>query len=243
MPEIKSCKGFTLIEMLLVITIIGMLAVIAITSFGSMTKSAKLDIAGDLLVSLIKQQQGLAKSGKTEIVDGKQGTFCYGVRFEKSSKGGSVSTFKTPYVRLDKNTGVAESCGKPDQFIPFTAASDFKIEAISYKAVDKENIELSFKPPLGKPFFTSSSDAAPQQSLILDANDFKAQVLTNINTATSIKKPNLIKLNNDLFSKIKCKAGDYLIIQITNDQDSHFIVFDPVSGLARKTKTEESLCQ
>ena len=79
-----SSPGFTLIEILIVIVIIGMLAFIAVSSFGSARKSARLDVAVDSLISLVKEQEGKARTGR--VAGGSPDQIsCYGVEISTTS--------------------------------------------------------------------------------------------------------------------------------------------------------------
>jgi prepilin-type N-terminal cleavage/methylation domain-containing protein len=162
----KSKTGFTLVEMMIVIAIIGLLAFLAMTAFGSANRSAKLDIAVDTFVSVIRQQQGLAKSGSVDStattgVPANQGVFCYGVRFtadtgvEKKSavlKSDQVQVMliKVPYVRLGPvKVDYCEDI-KNEHLTAFTSVTDVMILGIRWKGEAKNRIDILFKPPFAK---------------------------------------------------------------------------------------------
>ena len=166
----KSKKGFTLVEMMIVIAIIGLLAFLAMTAFGSANRSAKLDIAVDTLVSVIRQQQGLAKSGSIDNtavsnVPASQGVYCYGVRFtadttavvskNAAANGAQVQLIKVPYIRLGLDK--ADYCDIIDpikHLSDFSSISDVIIKSINVGSLtsdaNKNQVGILFKPPFAK---------------------------------------------------------------------------------------------
>lgn len=199
-PKIKS--GFTLIEILIVIAIISILAAIAVGSYGIARKKAKIDVVTDNLVSLLKQQQSLAKAGKSVVttqafVDGVGGSggsggsqqkmstsFCYGMKFEKSSTIGSgsfvpIKLLRAPYVALSSNK--ADFCD--DSRLEETAFNEF--ENFNITAVEKDDGEVGqflvlFKPPFAKPIFDLAQDFDPTPELPV----FKITLATADNSET-----------------------------------------------------------
>jgi len=136
---------------MLVIAIIGILAFIGISTFSSVTKSMKLDIAGDMLVSAVKQQQGLAKSGKGESAGGEVSPLCYGMHFEVTDKGAQVSSIKTKYVSIGQNK--ADYCEEVNdvKLVDYEAATDYKIFSIAINDNEESRpIDILFKPPFAK---------------------------------------------------------------------------------------------
>ena len=112
MKILSAKKGFTLVEMLIVISIVGLLATISIGGYTSFRKSSVLDLAADSIVADIYDARDSAKFGKVmgggeEEADsgdedvsedgsgedsGKKDVFsskCFGVRFTIANGNGS----------------------------------------------------------------------------------------------------------------------------------------------------------
>ena len=57
--------GFTLIELLIVILVMSLLTVLAVGSYAGVQRQARVDFAADTLVSALREQSLLARSGRT----------------------------------------------------------------------------------------------------------------------------------------------------------------------------------
>jgi len=127
-----------LVELLVVITIIAILAFMAVSSYGKAQRQAKLDIAADTLVSMIKEQQGAAKSGR---VAGDSGLQCYGIRISTDG----VKILHAEYVSVDDVGG--DYC-KAGEALP----KDFPIPEMEVRSVDSSEdiLTVFFKPPQAK---------------------------------------------------------------------------------------------
>lgn len=147
-------KAFTLIEMLVVITIIAILAAVAVSSYGIAGQRARLDVGVDSVVSVLKQQQGLSKSGRVVNVGGGAGTKeaegykCYGMYFSDNDP--YVQLVEADYVSVDVTR--ADYCKIDPNSSPLRVFPE--LGNLVLTGIEKDNQELNklvvmFKPPFG----------------------------------------------------------------------------------------------
>lgn len=162
MKILSAKKGFTLVEMLIVITIVGLLATVSISGYTSFRKSSVLDLAADSIVADIYDARDSAKFGKvigggdvsdsTENNDGEiegSSSKCFGVRFTIANGNGSgdvvnfsgIEKFTTDFNTQKKwnslkGRWIYEGCGETDEkFITYVNLGELlKVEQI-YKGV------------------------------------------------------------------------------------------------------------
>ena len=188
--SVKKFPAFTLIEMLIVIVIIGLLATLAVSSFGSARKRARLDIAVDSMMSTFKEQQGKAKSGRQNDNDKSS---CYGVFFQKTQKP-YVQSVIIPYVSVPPvgdNSPYADYCDTQSvtvspQLVPLEVADDVILENIQRNNQSVESLLVLFKPPFGKILEAGSVDQIMPD--LLSTNDgVKIVVNQDGNAATDAR--------------------------------------------------------
>lgn len=148
----KGRGGFTLIEMLIVIVIIGLLAMIAVSSFGSARKQARLDIALETIMSTMKEQQGKAKTGRQVVDDSTGGQMlCYGLVFQKVVP--YVQTITVPYRAIaNDNTNNADYCDASvtqPTLKGLAVSEDVILHTIQQGENPVDMLVLLFKPPFG----------------------------------------------------------------------------------------------
>ena len=142
--------GFTLIEMIIVIVIIGILAGLAMDSFGKAQKQARFNIALDSVMSTIKQQQGKAKTGRQVVGGAAQ---CYGVFFQKTKP--FIQMVTVPYVGVPTNVNspYADYCATSEAssvlFTPFEMSDAILVEDIVRTGTAVASSAIMFKPPFG----------------------------------------------------------------------------------------------
>ncbi len=143
-------KAFTLIEMLIVIAIIAILAVLAVNAYGGARRSAQIDLTADGLVSALKMQQGLSKSGRVEADSGSK---CYGMYFTKNPAEGEtqIQYVETPYFAVTQDK--ADICDLNQKTMrKYETDADFELFMIEKFMPENEADELLilFKPPFAR---------------------------------------------------------------------------------------------
>lgn len=157
-------KAFTLVEMLIVVAIVAILAMIAVSSFGAARQQARREISIDSMVSALRGQQSLAKSGR--LADELGSNRCYGMLF----------LIEEPYVQLVDMPYVAVGIDRADYCDPlerevrdFDVIEDFEVRSVERFGSDTSDVLILFKPPfarmvLGDVTFTTFEDLTTQTS-------------------------------------------------------------------------------
>jgi len=145
-------QAFTLIELLVVITIIAILAFVAISSYGVAGQRARLDVGVDTLVTVLRQQQGLVKSGK---VGTENELRCYGLVFETEDP--YVQYVDAEYVSVDQNR--ADYCKVSDaEFRDYPELGNLLLLEIDKDGKSASEMVVMFKPPFGNLVFGRLND-------------------------------------------------------------------------------------
>lgn len=157
-------NAFTLIEMLVVVTIIGMMAMVAIWSFGNARRAAQIDVGIDSLVSVFKEQQSLARSGRvTTVVDDVESVdLCYGIHVSKAEP--YVQRVEAPYVAVNEQRTEVDFC---DMSNSMTREAGFirglEVREIEQFQLEQEELVVMYKPPFGRPVFGDLSSVEVQE--------------------------------------------------------------------------------
>ena len=172
----NSRRGFTLIEVLVVITIVAILAVLAVSSYGVARRQAKLSIVTDTVMTVLRQQQSLAKSGRSGSTLTGQVPTCYGMVFAKTAP--YIQTVQAPYISVDESIDVNKSdfCDLRDgvyQATTFNEFENFIIPEISVFGTDKEGYVLMFRPPEAR---VSGGETLATVENFVQANDPRVTV-------------------------------------------------------------------
>lgn len=167
MLDSKDQKGFTLIEVLMVIFIIGILSVLAINGYSEYRKSALLDLGAENLVSQINEMRSKTIYGDfggeryeeiskalsedsalvqpVEISDAK----CYGISF----KDDLASIFSQPFENEKEWKDVLIGWGYKGCIEPKTpidvSLGEIKIEEVFLNEMNLTDFDLRFLPPKG----------------------------------------------------------------------------------------------
>lgn len=167
-------KAFTLIEIIVVITILAILAMIAVFSYGAARQRAKMDLIADSLVSVLKQQQELSRSGKQIVIGEESETSCYGLSFNTSVT--EEDTYYVKYIRAPYVTvGVygADYCDMDElEGEPFKDMDNFVISEIKKDGVEsQDSLPIMFRPPQAKVMYSMdnlpTALRSPESSTVL----------------------------------------------------------------------------
>lgn len=130
----KINRGFTTIELLIVVTIIAIMTTIAVTSFNNSTKTAQFNQNVDQFVAKIREARSLAINSKTVDHEGEQKPpNAYAIFFETTSQ---PLTYRVFADNNDPET--------PENHYQFTRDTD---EILSNNSLP---LEITFKPQVEK---------------------------------------------------------------------------------------------
>ncbi len=203
----KTRKAFTLIEMLVVITIVGIIGAVAVGNYAASRKQAKLELGVDTLISIFKEQEQKAKSGRLvtfqEAGKLQTGIACYGVDLRVSDPQNGqgqgqkpvvpVQYLINPYHAVQGND--ADACGANSvQTMNISSFEDLEISKILLDQQEPKELQIFYKPPLGKRnFVLNGASAAVQQMKIviglIGTADKRCFTLNNTTGVFSILTP------------------------------------------------------
>jgi len=143
-------KGFTLVEILIVIAIISLVVLLGFSSYGIAQKKARLDMAASSVQSMIAEARDKSKSGHFEaggdILAAK--SLCYGFR---AYPGGSFELLSTTFNRLainDKCSRLSNDIKVVKQLETLQDIIIKKIESFGKEQIDP--VVVFFMPPKGE---------------------------------------------------------------------------------------------
>ncbi len=161
MSKAKHTKrAFTLVEMLVVITIIGIIGAMAVGFYSSGRKQAKLEMGVDNLISIFKEQEQKAKSGQlttfksNQSEEKKKMLGCYGVYLQATSGDAGtvilpVQYVLTPYYPVKDNR--VDNCETAlKETVSTSAFEDLEIRKILLDDLEQKDLQVFYKPPFAK---------------------------------------------------------------------------------------------
>jgi|GEM_PF-5251056 len=144
----KSQKGFTLIEILVVITIVGLIILTALYTLGRSSQQVRLQMGVEQVASNLRFDQTQVKSGHLAA----SGTVCRGYTFTSGSGGSSYDPVSTQYIAGECHiAGISSS------------PSLFYSTGVELSQIDSDNgvepeLTILFEPPHGEVLFVDASD-------------------------------------------------------------------------------------
>ena len=133
----KLSPGFTLIEIIVVISIIMIFAAISVGGFAAMRRTIALDINTDTMVNTLNALRG----------ESQRGTMCSGVRFKVQAQPEKITA---PYVNATRTCDLSSP-----QKTPFTWSQDTAVTSIRSTEVEsgvpanENELMVLFAPPRG----------------------------------------------------------------------------------------------
>lgn len=198
-------KAFTLIEMLVVITIVGIIGAVAVGNYAASRKQAKLELGVDTLISIFKEQEQKAKSGQLvtfpEAGKSQTGIACYGVDLKVSDlQNGQgqgqkpvvpVQYLINPYHAVQGND--ADACGANSvQTMNISSFEDLEIRQVLLDQQEPKELQIFYKPPLGKRDFVGVVNSVQQIKIVIGligTADKRCFTLNNTTGVFSILTP------------------------------------------------------
>ncbi len=162
-------KGFTLIEMLIVMAIIGALSTLAIGGYMDFRRSSLLDLSADNLISQLENLKSRAKYGEVgsvkfdeiseriagnDVKSVNESLKCFGFYFKSGENGEyEIKAYTLPFLNL-KTYDVISKKFKYSGCDEFSKRSEFDLNLEKGISVGADNVELSnlilrFVPPSG----------------------------------------------------------------------------------------------
>ncbi len=144
----RKRKAFTLVEIIIVVTIIALLALVAIGNYGAARQQAKMDIIVDTLISALKEKQSLARSGR-----GGDTPQCYGLLLQTGAP--YVQELIAPYVSVnpDIDSTRVDFCDMSEWSVKkttFDLLENYKISSIDQFGTPASTFVIMFRPPEGR---------------------------------------------------------------------------------------------
>ena len=167
----KNQKAFTIIEMLVVVTIFATISALVMANFHKFDKSSVLDGEADKLYSILRQAQILSLTGQT--IAGQR--YNYGVHFLKCSANCSYILF----ADLDGDNIYDSSPEEKYGQGTYSLSKNIYIENLSPITVD-DKLDIIFEAPLENTYF-NNSQSQETATIILKHSSSSLQKTISVN--------------------------------------------------------------
>lgn len=150
--KLQAKSAFTLIELLIVIVIIGILAVLIISSYTVAYRKARLDIGTENVISALKNQKTKVTAGYKTNEGEEIEVGCLGVTISLSdfdlNEDPKIKSVAAPYDKDTEKCDLAQitETGEVIDMPKRVGVSEIEITRVG----EKENLTLLFYPPNGK---------------------------------------------------------------------------------------------
>ena len=139
----KLKKAFTLIELLIVISIIGILSTLAIGNYSNLRSSIENQFTVDTLVQEIRRQSQLAQNQQTPT--------CYNIYFDSTEN--LIIKFPTQFDTTTRTCQTRDAENNQN----LLEDSELIISQVLVDTQEQDSYQLTFIPPQGKPLNTNQN--------------------------------------------------------------------------------------
>lgn len=146
-------KAFTLIEILIVVSIILVISAVGIDIYSSSRKNLVTDLESDKLVSMLHTIREEAKSSSPSK--------CVGIKLAKNE---NPQKIESPYLSAQK------ACSDSINTAPMSWNSEAVISEIAVDDSQKKYLSVLFSPPFGEMQFLGGNGATAQLTVAFKAN-------------------------------------------------------------------------
>ena len=162
-------KGFTLVEMILVIMIVGISATFVSTNYIIAKRKAELNVSSDRVLASLKENRSKVKSGyrevfeeikEDEVLRSHSGPKCFGIRADKENN----------FIGIETNYENG-NCIKENIIIKSSILSESSLEISDITIGNTsgfQNVDILFKPPTGEMLLFSDNLLYEERDLVID---------------------------------------------------------------------------
>ncbi|MBD3270236.1 prepilin-type N-terminal cleavage/methylation domain-containing protein [Candidatus Peregrinibacteria bacterium] len=185
--QVKS--GFTLIELMVVLLIIMILTLVTMSGYSGVQRAARIDFAADTLVSVIKEQQVLGRSGQRDSDDD---LLCYAVKVEKN---GGLKTGVSEYIAAiggGDDDVVVDECSEVSAWRERGVLGEDvivdEIMGVMTGASSGDDFEVYFKPPFGYGYYWATGNNFKPLNVIKDGLDGKVEFVLTFAAGSDVSR-------------------------------------------------------
>lgn len=213
MQKKKFQNGFTLIEMIVVLTIVAIMGILAVSTYSGTRRQARLDISVDSFVSALREQAGKAKNGQLipfvqvgQQAPGGQSdqqllkSACFGVALNtQGAEPLAVEAF--PYVAITPD-GRADVCDPLQiQKFPYQAFEELQVKELLVNGGQKyDQLKIFYKPPFARMIIFD------QGSMLQDVKNIKVIFDSKNPSQNPLQRCVQIDVQNNLITRLDPSA-------------------------------------
>ncbi len=181
-PLCSVREGFTLVEILVVLGIIGIIVFVGISSYGVVRKKMQLDIAASTVQTMIVQAREKARAGYFEAGgdDTLSATYCFGFRVTINE---FIELIQSPYDRIAETNKCFSETREPNIIKTGKNEGDIIVKDIQAfgRDIQSESFEAFFLPPY--------AEVELKQGNSLDSEDHEIRIIIGRSDSVLSEKP------------------------------------------------------